>query len=346
MTRERRRSGGPWSGGRWSAVQPARIAAWLRERVAAWARRRQGEDRLPLTVITRRVYILPTRAGVAFAFLLMLMLVAGLNYANSVALMLTFLLGGFGLIAMHLTHRNLAGLTLRSVAATNGFAGEHAHLSLTLENTADTERLSIDCEGSDIERVTADIASAASARAELAVPLERRGTRAIDRIKVSTTFPFGLFRAWTWVHLPVAVLAWPKPRGKHEAPPEASTGGSALAVHRAGDEEWAGLREFRSGDSPRQVAWAAYARGRGLLVKTYESPAAQHRMFDFASIPGDAEQRLEQLSAWVVAAHERGEQYGVRAGPFEVTPDGGSEHRARCLDGLALFVASGTGRVA
>ena len=37
---------------------------------------------------------------------------------------------------------------------------------------------------------------------------------------------------------------------------EAASGGSAPSVHRVGDEEWAGLREFRNGDSPRQVAWA------------------------------------------------------------------------------------------
>jgi uncharacterized protein (DUF58 family) len=43
------------------------------------------------------------------------------------------------------------------------------------------------------------------------------------------------------------------------------------------------------------------------------------------------------LSAWVVAAHARGERYGMRAGPLEVSPEAGNEHRMRCLDGLALF---------
>jgi uncharacterized protein (DUF58 family) len=338
MNPERRKSGGTGAGLRARLTAPARvIGTFARRKAAAWARRRQGEDRLPLTIVTRRVYILPTRGGLAFGVLLALMLTAGLNYANSVALMITFLLGGFGLIAMLLTHRNLTGLTLRSVAAANGFAGEHARLSLTLENTADSARLGIDCEGDELVCVAADIATAATARAELEVPLERRGALPIGRLEVSTTFPFGMFRAWTWVHLPMTVLAWPRPIGRREAPAEAATGGSAVAVHRAGDEEWAGLRPFRSGDSPRQVAWAAYARGRGLLVKTYESPAAHHRTFDLESIPGDLEQRLEQLAAWIVAAHARGERYGVRAGALELAPDAGNEHRERCLDGLALF---------
>ena len=318
-----------------------RIVARMRRRMRAWARRRQGEDRFPVSIARRRVYILPTRAGLAFAALTFVMLLAGLNYANSIALFITFLLAGFGLIAMHLTHRNLVGLTLRGVATGDGFVGEHGRVSVTLENGADSARLALECEVPDSARVLVDVPAASTARAELAVPLEQRGPRRIERVELSTAFPFGLFRAWTYAHMPVRLLAWPVPRGRREAPPETSSGGSATAVHRAGDEEWASLREFRSGDSPRQVAWAAYARGRGLLVKTYESPAAHHRTFDLASVPGaDLERRLEQLAAWIVAAHARGERYGLKLGAQELPPGSGIEHRARCLAGLALY---GTG---
>jgi hypothetical protein len=77
--------------------------------VYRWIRKRQGPDCLPLTLSRRRLYILPTRAGVGFGLLLVLMLVAGLNYANSIALFLTFLLAGFTLVTLHQCHRNLLG---------------------------------------------------------------------------------------------------------------------------------------------------------------------------------------------------------------------------------------------
>jgi uncharacterized protein (DUF58 family) len=309
----------------------------LRRRVAAWAKRRQGEDRLPFAVSSRRVYILPTRGGVAFAGLLLVMLLAGLNYSNSMAMLITFLLAGFGLIAMHLCHRNLVGTVVRAVGTVDAFAGEHARLFVTLENAADSTRIGLECSTDDSELVLVDVRPDATARADIAIALPRRGRFPIERIRLSTAFPFGLFRAWTWVHVPLSVIGWPVPRGRREPPPEATTGGQALSVVRSGDEEWAGLREFRDGDSPRQVAWATYARGRGLMVKTYESPAAHHRIFDFAHLPGtDVEQRLEQMSAWIVAAHARGERYGVRIDGRELPPDSGNEHRARCLKGLAL----------
>jgi uncharacterized protein (DUF58 family) len=312
--------------------------ARLRSRAAAWARRRQGDDRLPVTVHARRVYILPTRAGFAFAALVFVMLLAGLNYANSVALMITFVLAGFGLIAMHLCHRNLVGITVRDVASVDAFAGEHGLIKLTLDNAADTPRIGIEAATDATERAVVDVRAAGSARADLALPLERRGRAPTDRIKLSTAFPFGLFRAWTWVHMRVDVIAWPVPRGHRAPPAEAATGGSAPSVHRAGDEDWAGLREFRSGDSPRHVAWAAYARGRGLLVKTYQSPAAHHRLFDLAQLPGtDLEARLEQLSAWIEGAHARGERYGLELGALSIPPDGGAKHREQCQCALALF---------
>ena len=318
------------SGGRWRTH--------LRRQAAAWARRRQGDDQLPLSFRTRRIYILPTRGGVAFAALLLVMLLAGLNYSNSMAMLFTFLLAGFGLIAMHLCHRNLVGTMLRSIGTVDAFAGEHGRLSLTLENAADTARFGLECSVDGGEQVVIDLPAVGTGRADIAVPLSHRGRRVIGRVRLSTAFPFGLFRAWTWVHLPLTLLAWPVPRGHGEPPQEASSGGNSPAVHRGGDEQWAGLREFRDGDSPRQVAWSAFARGRGLLVKTYESPAAHHRIFDLASVrDSDLERRLEQMSAWIEAAHARGERYGLRLDAHDIPPDSGTEHRTRCLGALALY---------
>lgn len=322
-----------------ATAQPAE-GSWirrLRRRAADWARRRQGPDTLPVHILTRRIYILPTRGGLALAALLLVMLIAGLNYGNSIALLITFLMAGFGLIAMHLCHRNVAGAVVRSIATQDAFVGEHGRLSLTLGNAADTPRIGLEVSLEDADTVRTSVPADGSARADLAVPLTRRGRRTIDSIKLASAFPFGLFRAWTWVQLPVSLLAWPAARGHREPPPQSTSGGSAPDVQHAGDEEWAGLREFREGDSPRQVAWPAYARGRGLLVKTYLSPAAHQHTFDLAAVPGaDLEERLQQLAAWIVAAHARGERYGLRLDDQEVAPGSGSEHRARCLSGLAL----------
>ncbi|PPK59198.1 hypothetical protein [Marinobacter persicus] len=58
-----------------------------------------------------------------FGLLLLVMLVTGINYQNSLIYLLVFLLGAIFVGAMHQTHRNLSGLTLALLAAGDGEAG-------------------------------------------------------------------------------------------------------------------------------------------------------------------------------------------------------------------------------
>jgi hypothetical protein len=62
----------------------ARIRRWF----PGLARGRNPET-LPVTLDRRRIYIVPTRAGMGFAVLLAAMLVGALNYQNNAALLLT-----------------------------------------------------------------------------------------------------------------------------------------------------------------------------------------------------------------------------------------------------------------
>ena len=84
---------------------PFKPRARLERAVSAWARSRQGEDRAPLMLQPRRIYILPTRAGHRRG--------AGccwsccwpaMNYENSLALLLCFLLAGIALVSMYECH--------------------------------------------------------------------------------------------------------------------------------------------------------------------------------------------------------------------------------------------------
>jgi uncharacterized protein (DUF58 family) len=318
------------------------FAAAARRRMAAWVRRRQGADVLPVTLARRRLYILPTRAGLAFGGLWLLMLLAGLNYGNSLALFFTFLLAGFALVAMHQCHRNLLGTTLVSVSAPAMFARRAGALVLTLENRSPEARPGIEASLDDGPLVDADLAP--HGRAVLTLPLAaaRRGLVRIDRLRLTSTHPFGLFRTWTWVHLTVEVLVYPHPAGSLPRPTTSGTQLGERPHGSAGADEWLGLRPFRDGDSPRQVAWKAYARGAPLLVKEYSPAGSDLCLFDFARlrIP-DIEARLSQLARWVVDAEAGGERYGLTLPGAALAPNRGPEHRHHCLAALALHGTHG-----
>jgi uncharacterized protein (DUF58 family) len=110
----------------------------------------------------------------------------------------------------------------------------------------------------------------------------------------------------------------------------------------AGADEWRSLRPFRDGDSPRQVAWTAYARGSPLLVKEYSALGTDQRLFDFAQLRNlDVEARLEQLARWIVDADSRGERYGLVMPGRLFEADSGPQHRHECLEALARYALPG-----
>jgi uncharacterized protein (DUF58 family) len=321
------------------------VKSFLRKRMAAWVKRRQGADTLPLTLQRRRLYILPTRAGLGFAALLLFMLIAGLNYANSLALFLTFLLGGFLLVSMHLCHRNLLGTFLASAQAPPTFALRSGSLHVAFENTASVPRYRIESGVSDEPTFAADLPPRGRQHIDLPVAAPKRGIVTIDRLRLTTTHPFGLFRTWTWVHAPIEMLVYPRPLGALPMPTESGRKSGRRSQGDFGADEWQGLRPFRDGDSPRQVDWKAYAREAPLLVKEYSSMGSELRVFRFAQLGNlGIEARLEQLSRWVVDAEDRGDRYGLELPGVDIAPGRGADHRHRCLVALALYGLAGSGQ--
>jgi uncharacterized protein (DUF58 family) len=318
--------------------RPAAPAEWLRGHLAAWIRRRQGLDPLPVRLERRRLYILPTRAGVGCAALLCLMLLAGLNYANSLALLLTFVLIAFALVVMQLCHRNLLGLEVSALLALPAFAGSRGTLRVTLANRGREARLRLTVALPSGAAALMDLAPGEQRHLDLPVAAQHRGVLPLERLKLSTTHPFGLFRAWTWLHTRTEMLVYPQARGARPLPLERGGRPGLRGGASPGGDEWMGLRPFRDGDSPRQVDWKAYAREAPLLVKEYVRGSSEQRWFDFAQLPGgDSEAKLSQLARWIVDAEAAGERYGLRLEGRELGPDHGPEHRHRCLAALALY---------
>jgi uncharacterized protein (DUF58 family) len=321
---------------RWNPFSSLRSAA--ARRLAAWLRRRQGVDTLPVVLQRRRLYILPSGTGVALGVLLVLMLLAGLNYANSLALFFTFVLIAFCLVVMQQCHRNLQGLVIEALHAPAVFARRPGSACLALGNPGPLARMGIAGQVDGQAEGRADLA--AGGQVVLGLPLSAavRGIVRIHRIRLHTTSPFGIFRAWTWLHTDAQMLVYPAPEGALPMPTGYSPQPGLHARRGAGVDEWAGLRPFRDGDSPRQVDWKAYAREAPLLVKEYHASGTELRSFDYAAVRlPDPEARLSQLARWVVDADARGERYALELPGQHIRADSGPEQRHRCLAALARF---------
>jgi uncharacterized protein (DUF58 family) len=326
-----------------SSSEPRRFQFRPRARIAravsAWARSRQGEDRVALTLQARRIYILPTRSGLAAAALLLVMLVAGLNYSNSLALLLCFMLCGVALVSMHECHRMLRGLRLISAQAEPTFAQRQGELLLGFENTAAYARRKLRLRVAAVAPHWFELAAHGSCVARVAYQGLARGRQRIDRLHLSSDAPLGLFRAWTWLHLPLEAFIYPLPLSLQPLPPTAGEPRTNDRTrHLRGEEEWAWLRPFQDSDPPRRVAWKAYARGAQLLVAHYDAPAGAQRVLALQSLRAlPLERALSQLAEWVLECERRGESYALILPGKSVPAAHGLAQRRACLEALALY---------
>lgn len=290
----------------------------------------------------RSIYILPTRYGVWFAAMLLVTLIAGINYANGLAYGLTFLLAGLALVAMLHTHRNMLGLELCGGGCQPVFAGEAAAFSLVLRNDAAFPRFGIELWRAGQAATLVDVPAHAPATAILHVPAPKRGRLTTPPVYLATRFPLSLWRAWTRrVIVPETCLVYPAPAPLAELPVSwGLTGDSGLGAGIGAGDDFRGLREFRQGDAPMHIAWKALAAGRGYLTKHFASGSPALLWLDWATLAGiEPETRLRILCRGVLEAERAVRPYGLRLPGVELGPDNGPAHATRCLTALALYAA-------
>lgn len=306
-----------------------------------WAFRRSVESGT-LVLNQRRIYIVPSRQGFAFAFVLLLMLLGDINYNLSLGYILTFLLTTTAGMTMLHAFRNMAQLEIHAGYVEPVFAGEQARFVFHFNNPGTLDRYRIHLHDDDGHETVFDLPAQRSTQVELPLPAIKRGWLDSGRLTLYTHFPLGLFYAWTYLHFDVRALIYPRPAEPQPLPAAASQDGIGK-VTTAGDEDFSGLRNYVAGDAMPRIAWKALAREQGLQVKQFAAFQGQELWLDWSQLPDIApERKLELLTRWVLDADAQGLMFGLRLPDGEVMPQHNAAHRAECLRRLALFGTNGS----
>lgn len=310
----------------------------LKQRLFRW----QSDGNVPLRLSQRRIFILPTRAGLLFAAALVAMLTGAINYNLALGHALVFLLAGLALVGMVHTFRNLHGLTIAPGRCLPVFAGDLALFPLQLSNDRAVPRLALELRA-DAGQPTAHCAIPAHGLTDVAIPMTstRRGWLELPRTRLATTYPLGLFVAWSYLQPAMRCLIYPRPQPT-PLPPLQATPQAGEQRGANEQEDFSGFRERQPADSLRHVAWKASARDGGqrpLLVKQFAGGAQHKLQLDWSLTPETAapETRIAILAGWVLAAEADGACYGLRLPGQEIQSGSGDRHRHRCLEALALL---------
>jgi uncharacterized protein (DUF58 family) len=290
----------------------------------------------PVILNQRRIFILPTHRGLNFAILTALLVLIAFVYNNNLVYLLAFLLASIFFITILHSYKSLAGLVLQKGQSKAVFAGEAAGFAIHVNNPVDVERYYLQMSLKNTESLT--LKPQSKTCITLYSPTKKRGWHTAGTVTISSTYPLGLFRAWSPIRFNLEALVYPKPSPQELPFPETP---SALTQHgfsNKGADDFYGLKEYQPGDSIKHIHWKAFAKGQGLFSKQYGGDNSAEIWLDYENAPGhNTEERLSQLCRWVIDAERAGIHYGFSLPGLKLPPDTGLLHTRKCLEALALF---------
>ncbi|MGI5310555.1 DUF58 domain-containing protein [Rheinheimera sp. WS51] len=304
--------------------------SWL----SRWLDKRQpSAERVSLK--QRYIFILPTAYGFWFALLCLLLYLLGTNYQNNLILLVCYFLLSLFLISIVLSFRNLNGLTLSCSDNNEGFVQQdlviaiHCHTKiprymLQFQFMTMAEQLKKDC--IDPEDSVLTMTTAAIARGQFSLP----------RLKISSHYPFGLWRSWSYIALAQQYWVYPKPI-KATSIPDGHTNNAQQPLETEISQN---LRQYQTGDSLNQILWKRLAKDSSKPIVRLRQPVQQHdpKWVTIPDLTGAAlEHALSLACEQLIALEANGQLYGLTSPAINYPPSAGSQHLQRCLQHLALF---------
>lgn len=317
----------------------------IKQRLSSWVsayllRRHRASD--TVLIERRRIYILPTRAGLVYGVMLLVLLLCSINYSLSLGFGLTFLLAACGCVDMVLTYRNMAGLSASVGRIPAVFAGEIARLPIQLDNRRARPRYALRLtlltpHAARIDYI-ADIDAHAHSILDIGVQTTTRGWHTLPAVRLHTHFPLGLLRAWSDWQPVTRILVYPQPE-QGDPPFPVQAGGQETGHGLAGQDDFAGIRAYQNGDSMRHMAWRQIARkpDGNFVTKQFEGGKHGHLHFDDAELPAtlDTELKLSRMTRWLLMAEAAAQPYAFSLGGTHFAASLGPVHLHACLHLLA-----------
>lgn len=308
-----------------------RFERWLNKRMPA-------NNKQQLT--RNNIFILPSRFGLLYILLTLLIFILGTNYQNNIIILLSYLLGSLFLSAMFRCFYNLSGLTFSQEVDVSGYNKQLLFIPVTLKSKS--TRYALCLQFSKQEELFID--EVISGVSDLRIPFfpSLRGQQNTGRLKVSSEYSLGLFTCWTHLDLNCCLTIYPQVKAlsfkripnrniDHEQ-------NDAGIFEIPGVEDFSELKTYKRGESLSQVAWKQVAKGQGWLTKHYVETKSDNVVLKLQDMPSvNIEWQLSYLCFLVGEQHKLGHVFSLELGSSQIEAGQGQQHFQQCLYALACY---------
>ncbi|TMP36007.1 DUF58 domain-containing protein [Pseudoalteromonas rubra] len=312
---------------------------WLQSWLADIIKRKHSA--VQITLSHHNIYIVPSRQGGFFLCMVILNFILGSNYQNNLILGVAYIMLLILVLALIYGYLNLHGLTIQVLDIKNNFASKPVEVRLKFTAPHDCYSLDVASQMYDSSPSNSNYQQGATV-SSLFLHSEKRGRYQLGRIRLSSRYPFGLVRVWTYLNVDRTFCIYPTPLScqlTFSTQEATESQGQYLHQDTQSHENFDGLERFRPGISKNRISWRHFAKNQQLLVKQYsgDSYYSQHT-FDYAAHDGNKEIRLSKLCYQILEADKLGDTFALRlSNAVQVGVDRGDKHREACLEALSDF---------
>jgi uncharacterized protein (DUF58 family) len=283
-----------------------------------------------------------TRVGRTYLVLTLGVGGATLKTGNNMLYLVAGLLLAMIVVSSILSERCLRSLSVHRLGTDAAYAGEPAAYRFRVVSTRSPSfALSVTEEDAHLEGA-AEIPELVPgvpvvARASLVAP--RRGVYRLKEIRITTTYPFGLFAKSRLFDAEGTLLVYPSRR-----PPAGQTrmlptgrGEVGSPGRGEGSGDVYGMTDFKPGDDARRIHWLKSAAA-GTLLRTQrerEERRSAILQLDPTGTPERLDAACEEVAAQASALLDQGFEVGLEAGATRLRPAAGPAQSRRILGALA-----------
>lgn len=216
------------------------------------------------------------------------------NY-NIVYLMIFFLVGIAGASSIFGV-LNLYNIKAKLLSYDRFFANLDANYKLSIINESDNKAYDINIKSAQEVKYINSIEPHNSVNISLKHTFLKRGEANLPKIKIYSLFPLPHELKYKFVQIQKNIIVYAQPKGV-----------SLFKIHRKNSsligelDEFEGLKHFNQGDNISYIHWPSLAKNETLKSKSFIFEDENKKLrFDFKTMKGNDEQKLSQLTLWVL----------------------------------------------
>lgn len=277
---------------------PERLSHRLAMRRRKWT---SGDWRLK----QNNIFIFPNRFGFYAGFLVLASFAMGYKVQNNFILLGVIFLFLVFMLSLIAGVRNLQGIEISVSVPPYQYAGQAHYMRFSFKKAQPAFNVWLE---TPVDKIQLDLSTGATS-VSLPIGDYHRGVYPLPAFKLSTVFPFGIARVWSWLRPPGELVVAPKP---HELSATQYPRGNPMMADMADAkrqqndyaDELGDLRDYGESDPPARIDWKRFAATRETMVREHGFDAQGEIVL--RQPQGDFEAGLQYLSGGLRMAEKLG----------------------------------------